>query len=87
MTEAVRAEILERVTRVVTEVLQVEDDIEITENTSISKDLKADSVDIVSLLMDLEDEFGGEIPEEDATKLDTINDINNYIQERADQPE
>lgn len=83
MTTTIRADILTRVQRVITDVLQVED-IPLTEATSISKDLKADSVDIVSLLMDLEDEFGGEIPEQEASKLDTIGQIVDYIQSRAD---
>ena len=83
MGDDLEKEIFERVVKVIKEILQVDEEISITLETSIKKDLDADSVDIVSLLMDLEDEFGGDIPEEDATLLDTIGDIVKYIKQRA----
>ena len=47
----------------------------ITENSEIIKDLGADSLDIVEMLMGVEDEFGVEISEEEAVNLKTVGDI------------
>ena len=47
----------------------------ITENSEIIKDLGADSLDIVEMLMSVEDEFGVEITEEEAVNLKTVGDI------------
>ena len=47
----------------------------LTAETSIKDDLNADSLDIVELMMDLEEECGISIPDEDAVKLSTIGDI------------
>ena len=44
-------------------------------------DLGADSLDIVELLMALEDEYGLEIPDEDAEKIETVGDAIRYIEE------
>lgn len=52
----------------------------LTEDTSIKDDLNADSLDIVELMMDLEEECGIAIPDEDAVKLSTIGDIVSYIE-------
>jgi acyl carrier protein len=46
---------------------------------SFVDDLGADSLDLVELVMMLEDQFGGEIPDEDAEKLHTVEDAVNYI--------
>jgi acyl carrier protein len=46
---------------------------------SFVDDLGADSLDLVELVMMLEDQFGGEIPDEDAEKLQTVEDAINYI--------
>ncbi|MCK5422228.1 MAG: acyl carrier protein, partial [Deltaproteobacteria bacterium] len=42
-------------------------------------DLGADSLDLVELVMVLEEEFGKEIPDEDAEKIQTVQDVSNYI--------
>ncbi|HIV68020.1 MAG TPA: acyl carrier protein [Candidatus Butyricicoccus stercorigallinarum] len=55
----------------------------LTESTSIKEDLKADSLDIVELMMDLEEEYGIAIEDEEATKLTTIGDIVKYIEENS----
>jgi len=44
-------------------------------------DLGADSLDIVELIMALEDEYGLEIPDEDAEKIETVGDAIRYIEE------
>ena len=52
-----------------------------TMETSIKDDLKADSLDVVELMMDLEEECGVTIPDEEATKMVTIGDLMKYIEE------
>lgn len=48
-------------------------------------DLGADSLDLVELIMALEDEYGIEIPDEDAEKIITVGDAINYLKERLAQ--
>ena len=45
------------------------------------EDLKADSLDVVAMVMEMETEFGIEIPDEDLTKLKTVADAMRYIEE------
>ena len=54
----------------------------ITKNTKIVDDLKADSLDIVEMLMALEDEFSISVPDEDARGLQTIGQIVAYVEEK-----
>lgn len=54
----------------------------ITMETSMMKDLEADSLDAVEIMMALEDEFGVSIPDEDAEGFKNIGDIVNYLQEK-----
>ena len=49
------------------------------------EDLGADSLDIVELVMALEEEFGLDIPDEDADKLKTVGDAMNYLQQHANK--
>ena len=51
-----------------------------TMETSIKDDLKADSLDVVELMMDLEDATGVTIEDEEAAKMSTIGDIVKYIE-------
>ncbi|MDO4286862.1 MAG: acyl carrier protein [Eubacteriales bacterium] len=53
-----------------------------TMETKIKEDLQADSLDIVELMMDLEDETGVAIADEDAAKMSTIGDIVAYVEAR-----
>ena len=48
---------------------------EITEEKEVVKDLGADSLDVVEMLMSLEEEFGITVPEEDAVNIKTVGDI------------
>jgi len=50
---------------------------------SFIDDLGADSLDIVELVMAMEEEFGIEIPDEDAEKLKTVGDVCNYLQAKG----
>jgi acyl carrier protein len=56
---------------------------EVTEQASFIDDLGADSLDTVELVMALEEEFGIEIPDEDAEKLRTVGEAISYIKEKS----
>ncbi len=51
----------------------------ITEQTNFMNDLDADSIDLVEFILQLEDEFGAEIPDDEAEKIKTIGDAVSYI--------
>ncbi len=56
---------------------------EVTNEASFIDDLGADSLDIVELVMAMEDEFGIEIPDEEAEKIKTVKDVVEYIKAHA----
>ena len=68
----------EQVKNIVVEQLGVSVD-EVVPEASFVDDLGADSLDLVELVMVLEEEFGNEIPDEDAEKIQTVQDAINYI--------
>ena len=70
--------ILEKVKEVIIEQLGVEDE-DIRLETSFIDDLGADSLDIVELIMALEEEFDMQIPDSEAEKIATVNDVVEYI--------
>jgi acyl carrier protein len=72
----------DRVKKVVVDRLKVSDD-EVTETASFVDDLGADSLDVVDLVMGLEEEFNVEIPDEDAEKIQTVEQAVAYIDEKA----
>ncbi len=55
----------------------------VTESATFEGDLKADSLDVVELVMALEDEFDVDIPEEDAQKIQTVGDAVRYLEEKS----
>ncbi len=73
------ADVLERVTKIIVDRLGV-DESEVKLEASFKEDLGADSLDVVELVMELEDEFGMEISDDDAEKISTVGDAVNYIQ-------
>jgi acyl carrier protein len=73
-----RDEVLERVKSALSEQLGV-DESEITDDASFQEDLDADSLDLVELIMELEDQFGVKIPDEDAQKLTTVGQAVDYV--------
>ena len=75
------ASIEERVQNIVTELLGVEQD-RVTSSANFRDDLEADSLDLVELIMAFEEEFGGEITDEDAQKIETVGQAVTYIKER-----
>lgn len=80
------SEVAEKVKSIVAEQLGVKID-EVKDASKFIDDLGADSLDTVELVMALEEEFGTEIPDEDAEKLTTVSDAINYIQERSSKSE
>jgi acyl carrier protein len=56
---------------------------QVTPNASFIEDLGADSLDTVELVMAFEEEFGVEVPDEDAEKLQSVGDVIKYIEERS----
>ncbi len=70
----------EKMKNIIVEQLGVSPDAVVPEASFID-DLGADSLDLVELVMVLEEEFGQEIPDEDAGKIQTVQDASNYIKE------
>jgi len=75
--------VTEKVKSIISEQLGVKQE-EVTPEASFIDDLGADSLDTVELVMALEEEFGIEIPDEDAEKITTVGDAVRYIEEKAD---
>ena len=72
--------IAEKVKKMIVEQLGV-NEAEVVPEAKFIDDLGADSLDIVELVMALEDEYGIEIPDEDAEKIETVGDAIRYIEE------
>ncbi|WP_223700264.1 acyl carrier protein [Sutcliffiella deserti] len=72
------ADILERVTKIVVDRLGV-DESEVNLDSKFKDDLGADSLDVVELVMELEDEFDLEISDDEAENITTVADVVNYI--------
>lgn len=72
------ASIEERVTNIVKDVLGVEES-RVTPDARFRDDLEADSLDLVELIMQFEEEFGGEISDEDAQTIETVGQAVDYI--------
>ena len=71
-------EIFNKIAELIAVNFQLDKD-KITMDTNFTKDLDADSIDLVEFIMQLEDEFGAEIPDEDAENIATVGDAVKYI--------
>lgn len=71
----------ERVKKVLVEQLDISED-EVTLSASIIDDLGADSLDVVEIIMHLEEEFDIEIPDEEAVRIATVQQIVDYVDEK-----
>ena len=69
---------LERIKETIANTLAVDADI-IKPETSLKEDLEADSLDFVELVMSLEDEFDVKIGEDDTAKIQTVQDLIDYL--------
>jgi acyl carrier protein len=74
----------DRVKEIIVEQLGVNPD-QVTPEAKFIEDLGADSLDTVELVMAFEEEFGAEIPDEDAEKMQTVGDVIKYIEERGEK--
>ena len=78
---AASGDLAERIKNIIVEQLSVSPE-EVTPEASFIEDLGADSLDIVELIMALEEEYDIEIPDEDAEKIQTVNDVISYIEKK-----
>ena len=74
--------VIDKVNEIIAEQLGVKKE-EVTDNAKFIDDLGADSLDTVELVMALEEEFGVEIPDEDAEKMVTVGEAIKYINQKA----
>ena len=75
-------DIFEKVRDLIADQLDIADKDTITEGSSITDDLGADSLDVVDLVMAIEDEFSVEIPEDEVENIKTVGDIVKYIEDK-----
>ena len=81
MTET---EIFDKIASLIADRFEV-DQSTITRDTNIKNDLSADSIDLVEFVLELEDTFDDEIPDEDAEKIITVGDAVKYIDAHQDK--
>ena len=70
----------DKIKDIIIEQLQVEES-DVDMDTNLMKDLSADSLDAVEIIMAIEEEFGIEIPDEDAENFQTVADLVKYVEE------
>jgi acyl carrier protein len=75
------AEVIDKVKEIIVEQLGVNQE-EVKPEAAFIDDLGADSLDVVELVMALEEEFGLEIPDEEAERITTVSEVVSYIEER-----
>ena len=76
--------VLEKIIKMVAEQFMIDEN-EITADTSFVDDLGADSLDVVELTIEMEEEFGmAEVPEEELKKLRTVGDLVEYVKTHTD---
>jgi acyl carrier protein len=75
-----REEILGKIQEITADRLGV-DEGDVTFDASFREDLEADSLDLVELIMELEEQFGMEIPDEEAEKITTVEEAVDYVME------
>lgn len=74
----------EKVKEIITEQLSVNAE-QVTPEAKFIEDLGADSLDVVELVMAFEEQFGIEVPDEDAEKLQTVGDVVKYIEDKQNK--
>jgi len=74
--------VLDKIKGIIVEQLGV-DEAQVAMDTHLMKDLEADSLDAVEIIMAIEDEFDLEVPDEAAEKFQTVGDIVKYVEENT----
>lgn len=74
--------VLDKIKGIIVEQLGV-DEAQVAMETHLMKDLEADSLDAVEIIMAIEDEFDLEVPDEAAEKFQTVGDIVKYVEENT----
>jgi len=74
----------DKVKEIIVEQLSVNEE-QVTQEAKFIEDLGADSLDVVELVMAFEEQFGIEVPDEDAEKLQTVGDVVTYIKDNQDK--
>jgi acyl carrier protein len=69
----------DRIRKIIAYQLSAKEDT-VTDSAKLVEDLHADELDLVEMIMALEEEFGIEIPDEDADKMKTVEDVYNFIE-------
>jgi len=75
--------VFEKIRDIIVEQLGVEESM-VTPETNLMKDLEADSLDAVEIIMAIEEEFGVEIPDEEAEKFQIVQDLVDWLDKNAD---
>lgn len=75
------ADAFEKVKKIIVDLLGVEPE-SVTRDASFRDDLGADSLDLVELIMEFEDEFGGTISDEEAQQIETVGQAVDYVEQR-----
>lgn len=76
-----REEMFLKIRDIIVDQLGVDED-QVTEDARFREDLEADSLDLVELIMAFEDEFGGEISDEEAQQIKTVGQALDYLEQR-----
>ncbi|WP_206458643.1 acyl carrier protein [Anaerovorax sp. IOR16] len=76
--------VFEKIKEIIVEQLGVDED-DVTMTTHLMKDLEADSLDAVEIIMGIEDEFEIEIPDEMAEKFESVGDIVRYVEDKTNE--
>ena len=76
-------ELFEKIQEIIVEQLGVDED-KVTMEARFREDLEADSLDLVELIMEFEDVFGGEISDEEAQQIRTVGEAVTYLQQRME---
>lgn len=75
------SQVFDKVQEIIVNLLAI-DPSRVTPDARFREDLEADSLDLVELIMEFEDEFGGEISDEDAQKITTVGEAVTFIEEK-----
>lgn len=76
-------EIFNKISAMIADNFDIDQD-KITKDTDFTNDLDADSIDLVEFILQLEDEFSAEIPDEEAEKIKTVGDAVAYVKAHQD---